>query len=61
MTPDGTKIYVTSDLDVFSINRIKVTSEGEVTDYAQESRKVMIAKFTKPFKKLMSLFRGKKI
>ena len=61
MTPDGTKIYVTSDLDVFSINRIKVTSEGEVTDYTQESRKAMIAKVTKPFKKLMSLFRGKKI
>ena len=56
--PDGTKVYETLNRRGIGINTntIKVTPEGNVIDYAAESRKQMIDTLSKPLKKIVNIF-----
>lgn len=56
-TPDGTRVYETLNPSTYSVNHIKVEPDGNVTDYALESRKALIGKLTKPIKKLASIIK----
>lgn len=56
-TSDGTRVYETLNPNTFSVNHIQVDADGKVTDFAKESRKMMIGKLTKPIKKLVSIIK----
>lgn len=56
-TSDGTRVYETINPNTFSVNHIQVDADGKVTDFAKESRKMMIGKLTKPIKKLVSIIK----
>lgn len=56
-TSDGTRVYETINPNTFLVNHIQVDADGKVTDFAKESRKMMIGKLTKPIKKLISMIK----
>lgn len=56
-TSDGTRVYETINPNTYSVNHIKVEPDGNVTDYAFESRKALIGKLSKPIKKLVSIIK----